>query len=166
MALYTDLTLKLVATLTATADLGTPNFPIDTSTRYIWGSGTGADQADKMFSDNRTLLASATEDLDLAASLADGLGGTITMVKLKALIVRAAAGNTNNVVLSRPASNGVPLFAAASDAIPVLPGGLFSWVSPGAGITVTPGTGDLVTFTNSAGGTSVAYDVIIIGTSA
>jgi len=29
---------------------------------------------------------------------------------------------------------------------------------------VTPGTGDLLTITNSAAGTSVTYDVIIIGT--
>ena len=166
MALYTDLTLKLVATLTASGDLGTPNYPIDNTTRFIWSTGTGTDQADKMFSDTRTLGASATEDLDLAASLADGLGGTITFVKLKALIVKAASANTNNVVVSRPAANGVPLFAAVSDAIPVLPGGVFAWVSPGAGITVTPATGDLVTITNSAGTTSVNYDVIIIGTSA
>lgn len=166
MALYTDLTLKVVATLTAAGDLGTPTFPIDNTTRYIWASGTGADQADKMYSDTNTLGASATVDLDLAGPLSDGLGGTITLVKLKALIVKAAPANTNNVLVSRPAANGVPLFAAASDAIPVLPGGTFAWISPGAGIAVTPATGDLVTFTNSAGGSSVAYDVFVIGTSA
>lgn len=166
MALYTDLTLKLVATLTAVGDLGTPTFPIDNTTRYLWASGTGADQADKMYSDTNTLAASGTLDLDLSGPLSDGLGGTISIVKLKALIVKAAAANTNNVLVSRPATNGVPLFAAAGDAIPVLPGGTVVWISPGAGITVTPATGDLVTFTNSAGGTGVTYDVIIIGTSA
>lgn len=166
MALYTDLTLKLVATLTASGDLGTPTYPIDNTTRFNWGSGTGADQADKLWSDTNTLAASGTTDVDLAGPLADGLGGTITFVKLKALIVKANPANTNNVVVSRPAANGVPLFAAASDAIPVLPGGLFAWVSPGAGITVTTGTGDLITLTNSAGATGVIYDLIVIGTSA
>lgn len=166
MALYTDLTVKLVATLTALGDLGTPNYPIDNTTRFLWATGTGTDQADRMFTDTRTLGASATEDLDLVGSLNDGLGSTITIVKLKALIVKAAPGNTNNVLVSRPAANGVPLFLAASDAIPVLPNGVFAWVSPGAGITVTPATGDLVTVTNSAGTTAVTYDVIIIGTSA
>ena len=166
MALYTDLNLKLVATLTAVGDLGTPNYPIDNTTRFNWASGTGADQADKLWSDTNTLAASGTTDVDLAGPLTDGLGGTITFVKLKALIVKANPANTNNVVLSRPAANGVPLFAAASDAIPVLPGGLFVWVSPGAGITVTPATGDLITLTNSAGATGVTYDLIVIGTSA
>jgi hypothetical protein len=167
MALTTELTLKLVATLTGTADLLTPAAPLELTQRHRLATGTGANQADMMWTDRRTLAASATEDLDLAASLTGHVGGTLTFARIKALVVLAASANTNNVNVTRPASNGVPLFLAASDGVPVLPGGSFVWVAPNAtGIAVTAATGDLLTFTNSAGSTSVTYDVVIIGASA
>jgi hypothetical protein len=109
---------------------------------------------------------SSTDALDLAGALVGNLGGTLTIVKLKAVLVRAAAANANNVRINRPASNGVPLFIAASDGIDVLPGGLFLWVAPGAGVTVTAATGDLLNIDNSGSGTSVTYDVVLVGTSA
>lgn len=162
-------TLRIVASLleTSALDLVTASAPVDFAERVTLTSGTGANQADRVFSDTRTLAASATEDLDLAGSLTGALGGSVVFARMKALIVRAADGNTNNVNVIRPASNGVPLFLAASDGIPVKPGGSFVWIAPDAtGIAVTAATGDLITFTNSGSGTSVTYDVIIIGASA
>lgn len=162
-------TLRIVASLleTSALDLVTASAPVDFAERITLASGTGANQADKVFSDTRTLAASATEDLDLAGSLAGALGGSVVFARIKGLIVRAADGNTNNVNVIRPASNGVPLFLAAGDGIPVKPGGTFVWIAPDAtGIAVTASTGDLITFTNSGGTTSVTYDVIIIGASA
>ena len=152
---------------TKALDLGTADLPIDVLANIALADGTGANQADRIFTDTRTLAASATEDLDLAGSLTDAYGATITMARIKAILVKAASGNTNNVNVSRPASNGVPLFLAASDGIAVLPGGAFLWVAPNAaGVAVTAGTGDLLTFTNSSSGTSVTYDVVIVGSSA
>lgn len=167
MGLTSRLTVAAVADLTGALDLATASVPLDMTTVIRLASGTAANQADKIFHDRRTLVASATEDLDLAGSLTDALGATITMARIKALIVKAASANTNNVNVIRPAANGVPLFLAASDGIPVLPGGVLAWIAPNAaGIAVTAGTGDLITFTNSAAGTSVTYDVVIIGASA
>lgn len=167
MALTTRLSLSLLATLTDALDLSTVTDALNYLKNVELATGTGANQADMLWHDRRTLNASATEDLDLAGSLVNGLGDTQTFAKIKAIVVYAASANTNNVNVTRPASNGVPLFLAAGDGIPVLPGGLFSWVAPNAAaIAVTAGTGDLLTFTNSAGSTSVTYDIIIIGTSA
>jgi hypothetical protein len=71
------------------------------------------------------------------------------------------------VRVNRPASNGVPLFLAASDGIDVPPGGVFLWACPADGkVTVTASTGDLLNIDNSGAGTSVTYDVVIIGCSA
>jgi DNA-binding beta-propeller fold protein YncE len=93
--------------------------------------------------------------------------GTLTFARIKLLYIGAASGNTNDVQITRPASNGVPLFLAAGDGIAVRPDGKFVWVAPGAtGIAVTAGTGDLITLTNSGGTTGVTYDVVIIGASA
>lgn len=147
-------------------DLGTVQFPFALAANSSYSDGTAAGMVDRVFTDSRTLAASATEDLDLAGSLTDALGATLTMAKLKFVMIKAASGNTNDVVLSRPTTNGVPLFEAADDAIRIKPGGCFMWVVPGSGVTVTAGTGDLLTLTNSAAGTSVSYDIVLMGTSA
>lgn len=167
MPLSTVITAQVDANLTSALDLVTAAAPLSYRKRTTLDTGTTADKADLMFSDTRTIAASANEDLDLAGSLAGQLGGTLTFVKLKALLIVAATGNTNNVRVTRPASNGVPLFLAASDGIDVLPGGTFLWVAPNlAAVTVTAATGDLINVANSSSGTSVTYDVVIIGTSA
>jgi hypothetical protein len=149
-------------------DLGTASLPFTLSSNFTMASGTAASQADRVWTDTRTLGISATEDLDLAGSaLLDAFGVAAVFVKLKALIIKAAAANTNNVQLSRPAGAiGVPLFLAISDGIVIPPGYTFAWFGPGTGITVTPATGDVITITNGGAGTGVTYDIVIIGTSA
>lgn len=166
MSLITTLTTQIVAAHQGSTDLSALVDAVDYVKRVDLATGTAAAQADVLWHDRVTLGASGTADLDLAASLVDAFGATLTFVKLKAIVVVAAAANTNNVNVTRPASNGVPVFLAAGDGVPVLPGGEFKWVAPGAGVTVTAGTGDLLTFTNSAGSTGVTYDVFLIGTSA
>jgi hypothetical protein len=166
MALTSKVLVTAVATHTNPLDLATGTVPLSVEARIPLASGTGANQADRIFHDRRTITASGTDSLDLAGVLTDAFGATITFAKLKAVVVKAAAGNTNNVNVTRPAVNGVPWFLAAGDGIPVLPGGAFSWVAPGAGVTVTAATGDLIDIVNSGAGTSVTYDIIIIGTSA
>jgi hypothetical protein len=163
----TKLTVSLASTQTNPQDLATGRVPLDILTTMPLGPGTGTNQADLIWHDQRTLAASATEDLDLAGVLVSSFGVTLTFARIKLVYLVAAAGNTNNVNLSRPATNGVPLFAAASDGLSVLPGGGFLWWAPGAtGVVVTAGTGDLLTATNSGAGTSVTYNIVIVGASA
>ena len=163
-----DLTVKagLRGTHTSALDLGTASFPVDIQASVSLANGTGANQADLLWSDTRTVTASSTDSLDLAGSLTNAFGATVTFARIKAVMVKAASGNTNNVNVTRPASNGVPLFLAASDGIPVKPGGAFIWVAPDAtGVAVTGGTGDLLDIVNSGAGTSVTYDIVIVGAS-
>lgn len=162
----TKVSVGLETTQTNPLDLVTGRAPLDVLQEISLGDGTAANQANRLFSDRRTLAASATENLDLAGVLTDAFGASLTFVKVKAILITASAANTNNVNVSREATNGVPVFLAAGDGVPVLPGGVFLWVAPGAGVTVTPGTGDLLTVANSAAGTSVTYDVVILGTNA
>jgi len=160
-------TLKMIcnSTLTGAGDLATPSVPLNYAAAFSLADGTGANQANNIFTDTRTLSASGTENLDLSGSLTNALGVTLVFTKIKAVIVVAAAGNTNSVQVTRPASNGLPLFMAAGDGIALTPGAAFMAVFPDVnGVSVTAGTGDLLTITNSAGTTSVTYDVIVIGT--
>lgn len=166
MALTTKLHLVVSGRQTSDLDLGDAAFPFALSSRLELADGTGASQANRIFTDTRTLAASANEDLDLAGALTDCFGTTLTFAKLKGLIVKAAAGNTNDVQVTRPSSNGVPIFLAAGDGLAVKPGGILALAWPGTGVTVTASTGDLINIANSGAGTSVSYDVILIGTSA
>jgi hypothetical protein len=168
MTLTTTVDLRLQALMTNALDLVSASAPLDLNTRLSMNTGTAAGQADLMWQDTRTIAASGTEDLDLAGTLTGTLGGTLTLVKLKLILIRAAAANTNNVRVTRPAANGVPWLLAASDGLDVPPGGMLLLAGPGlAGLaTVTPATGDLITVANSSSGTSVTYDVVIVGTSA
>ncbi len=160
--------LQLDAVYRNVLDIGTPTDTFQKRSKIELTNGTGSSAADPMFHDQRTLAASGTEDLDLAGALTNPLtGAAMTFVELRALMITAASTNTNNVRLIRPASNGVPLFLAASDGIDIPPGGSFIWICPADGkVTVTASTGDLLNVANSSSGSSVTYDVVIIGTSA
>ena len=138
MSVTAELRLSVTGHHTNALDLGSADLPFSLATSLSLTSGTGANQADRVFTDERTLAASGTEDLDLAAVLTDAFGAAITFAKIKAIAIVAADGNTNDVVVSRPASNGVPLFAAASDALPVKPGGFLAMAAPkAAGLALT-----------------------------
>lgn len=166
LALASRIDLRVTSTQTDAQALETPTAALAYAAQIDLATGTGLGQADRRWTSQRTLTASATEDLDFAGSLTGPLGAAVTFARIKALLVKAAVGNTNDVVLSRAAA-GIPLFAATGDALSVKPGGLFLWVAPtAAGIVVTATTADTLTVTNSAGSTSVTYDIVVLGGSA
>jgi hypothetical protein len=155
--------LHIKAKQTGAAGLATPQVLIDLAKSMDFSAGTAAvGQANVMYSATRTLVASTGEDLDLAGVLADALGATIAAAEVVAIYIAAAQGNTNDVQLTRPASNGVPLFLAAGDGLSVGPGD-FVLLTNRKGIAVTATTGDLLHVANAAAGTSVSYDVVILG---
>lgn len=167
MPLTSVLTARIEANYTKALDLTTGQTALDYAKRLSWASGVAINQADLVFTDTRTIAASGNEDLDLAGSLVDAYGTTLTFARLKVLLVVAAAANANNVRVTRPASNGVPIFLAASDGLDVRPGGFAFLAAPDAtAYAVTAGTGDLINVANSSSGTSVTYDVVLIGASA
>jgi hypothetical protein len=155
---------SLDLTQVGTNDLGSPKLGVDVSKLLTLIEGTAAtNQANLLFSDTRTLSASATEDLDLSGVLTSAFGATITAAEIVLIYVAAASGNTNNVNVTRPASNGfIGPFLAAGDGLAVKPGEYVPLVSQ-SGWAVTAGTGDLLTITNSGSGTSVTYDIVIVG---
>ena len=167
MSVTAEVRLSVSGRQVNTADLGSAIQRFDLTATESLISGVAAGAVDRVFADERTLIASATEDLDLAAVLLDFAGAAITFAKIKGIFIQAADGNTNNIHVSRPAgATGVPLFLAISDGFVIPPGFCFAWFGSGAGVVVTPASGDLITITNAAGGTPVTYKVIILGTSA
>lgn len=169
MALTSNLSVAVGFAQTSALDLGTANFPVSVRNAVSLASGTGAGQADLVFSDRRTLAASGTEDLDLAGSLIGAYGNTLTYARIKGLYVAASAANTNNVVIGNAASNAWATLLNATGTVTLRPGAaLLAMAGPNdaTGYAVTAGTGDLLHVINSASGSSVTYDVVVIGASA
>lgn len=150
---------------TVSADLGPAVQEI--LQRFPWKitSGTTSGKADKIWSDERTVAASAGEDWDLNGGLT-GTFGAVVFAKLKAIIVQADDANTGAIEITQEATNGVTgVFTGSSHGISVYPDGAFVWFAPQTGRTVTAGTGDKFTVFNP-GTDSAVYRVILIGTSA
>ena len=168
MPVTANVQLMVTGQQTSVLDLGTGSFPFALSVAQALADGTAANQVDRVFTDTRTLAASANEDLDLAGVLTNAFGAVITMAKVVGVFISAAAGNTNGVRVTRPASNSFPMFVAASDAIDIPPGGFFAIFGPAlAGIgTVTATSADLINILNNGAGTSVTYSIVILGRSA
>ena len=165
--------LKVKATIqgqyTGANDIAAPIQDVVKQIALAFTSGVAANQADVLFMDERTLAASATENLDLNGTLLDAFGATFSPAKIKAVLIWAAAANTNDVVVGGAATNGwLGPFGAAAHTVAVKPGGFILMAAPQlAGLgAVTASTGDLLKIANSAAGTGVTYGVIIIGASA
>jgi hypothetical protein len=169
--LNTQLAVSLATLYTGTQPLSgqTPQMQVNYQQSLGLGSGTGAGQADKLWmSGARTLAASANEDLDLAGTLVDALGATLTLARVKGIIIAASSANTNDVQVGGAAANGfISWVGSATDKVKVKPGGVFALFAPDAtAYPVTGGTADLLRVTNGGAGTSVTYDVIVLGSSA
>lgn len=169
MALSTTVSLVLRAIETSSLDLATASATHAKSFSDTLASGTSADQADLAWSDTRTLAASATENIDVAGSLTGGLGAAVVMVELVAILVIAAAANTNDVVVGNGTNPivGGPFGVAGANTINVAPGGVFFFWNPkNPAVAITASTGDILKVANSAAGTGVTYDIVLIGRSA
>lgn len=157
---------KLAATMSEALDLQSRSSAVEYAKTISLASGVAANQADKVWSDERTVAQGGGEDLDLVATLTDVWGAALTIVKLKAILIEADAANTMLVNVTYPAADGVPFLLAAGDGVSIPAGGCFAYVAPGlAGICTVGGASSLI-HVASSGAASVTYKIILIGTSA
>ena len=169
MTLKSSLSVSAAATLSGTADLANISSPLNFSKSVSLGSGTGAGKADRLFTDTRSLAASATEDLDLSGALLDVLGGPAVFARIKGLIIYAHDDNVNNVVVGAAASNQWATLLNTTGTITLRPGATAAFMAGKADATVwavTAATGDLLKIANSGAGSAVNYDIVILGNSA
>lgn len=165
MGATATLQVRVSADLTTALDIGIAEHAIEYGPSWPFTDGTGANQVQQVFADTRTLAASGTENLDLSGTLTNAFGATIAFTKVKALVIRAAAANTNDVLVGGAGANACfSFFNASTDKVRVKPGGVMALVAPDAnGYAVTAATADLLTVANGGAGTGVTYDVILIG---
>lgn len=169
MPLNVSLLAAIQGLLTQAVGLGEASLPLEFPGQVLLADGTGAGQANQVYRARRTLAASAFEDLDLSgAALQNPFGTNIAFARIKAVGIAALAANVNNVVIGGAPSNAwVGPFGAATHTKAVRPGGFELWAcSDATGWPVTATTADLLRIANSAGGSSVTYDILLIGATA
>lgn len=168
MATSLSVTLENVLrwTYSSPLDLSTPKDASSLDLGDTLANGTGDDQADMIFHDQRT-LAATSEDLDLAGGITNTLtGATMSFAKVKALLIKVVTTGTGKklTVGGASATQFIGPLVDASDKAEVGPNGILFWWSPTDGWTVGAGTADLLKI--DAGANTIVYDIIIIGTSA
>jgi hypothetical protein len=170
VALSTVISLSVAATIASNPITGSTvsaNWSKSYGASLINGTVAGA--ADVAWWSLRPLTASATENIDFAGALADpSSGATLTFARIKALIISALATNTNNVVVGGGTTTFTGLFGATTHTTILRPGATAMWVAGPADVTAYPVTAsstDLLQIANSAAGTSVSYEITVIGTS-
>lgn len=170
MPLISSVQLRLTADLTSVQDLATGRVPLDLTNILSLTNGVAAGQADQTFEDTRTLAPSATEDLDFSGTtLQNPFGVNIAFARIKAIYFSAKAANTNNVVIGATSATQWAPLLSATGTITLRPGASFVAFTGAADATAWPvgaGATDLLKVANSAAGTSVSYDIVVIGATA
>lgn len=159
-----SMSFQILGQMVKSLDIGTARLDVNYSKRYSVANGTSSDQANMIWTDNRSVNASSSEDLDLYGGLTNAFGDTINFAAIKGIFIFADAANVNNLVIGGDSNALVNYVGNANDVINVKPGGMFAVYDPSAGgYGVTNSTGDILQVANSSSGSSVVYDIIVIG---
>jgi hypothetical protein len=144
--------VALEALLEGTPDIGSARHAVSFAPGHV-------------FTDTRTIAASSNDDLDLNGVLTNALGASVALTKVRTIVIKAAPGNTNDVVVGNATSNGVAsIFGATTHTVKIKPGGMLALTAPDAtAYAITAGTADILRIANGGAGTSVTYDILILG---
>jgi hypothetical protein len=163
--LNASISTQVIAEVTGLNDLSNADSKVALSNSTKFTPGAGAGQANYCFASSRTLAASASETLNLVSGLNDPNNVPLVFGGIKAIYVKANANNTNDVIVGGAATTTfVGPFGSATATIAVRPGSellLYDHNSTG-GWPVTGSTNSLKV-ANGGAGTSVAYQIIILG---
>jgi hypothetical protein len=172
-------TIQLVpsVTETTTTDLGaaTWTYPAAGSTSWnnTFTSGTGLNQANKVYAKSVTLAGSAASTIDLDSTLTGPSGTSVSFTRIYSILIRrtdtpAASTQDENLkiggdwILTKYLLPGADTLAAVT--IPLPPGGIFYILAPNStGIAITATTGDELTITNASSADSCTYQILILG---
>jgi hypothetical protein len=147
---------SLKATLEKTADLGNGSQVTALSTAATFTNGSGADKVNMTWSDERSINASSSDDLDLYGVLTDIFGDTINAAVVRGFTISNL--NTNNTLsVGAAASNPwVAPFGGATHTVTVRQAtannaASIQFIAPDAtGYAVANGSSDTLRVTNNS----------------
>lgn len=129
--------------------------------------GTGSAQANKLYVAKRTLAATTYDLMDLAGSLADGLGNTITFTYVKLALLAVVSPTGLIKVRAGPQGQANPWIGPWTGGVGAtvykdVPRWDLVAYEPVTGYAVTAGTGDIFPIYNP-GAASLDYWVVLAG---
>jgi len=172
-----DLTTRLVASLTGEAiktgyEFGAPTLPIRHTFDDSLADGDGADQANQVYQDSASVIADAETSYDLAGTLVDEFGGTITFTKIKGIVLLNKSTTASVLQIGGGTGlDGTNAFdtwitstaADGSEGVLVRAGGLFVlWAPDATAYAVAAGTGDILVIKEKSTLAAV-FELSIIG---
>lgn len=166
MGLSAEIRAKFSAVQLGSNDQGGPEFRPSIEALLQFTNGTGADQADLLFTDTRTVGASSNDDIDLAGVLASAFGATLTIAEMAAILI-VNKSTTQTLTIGGGSNPWISWLIATGDGIKIPPRGVFLLASPdAAGLgTVTAATADILRVANGSG-SSADFDIAILARSA
>ncbi len=133
-------------------------------------NGTGSGNASKMAAVTYTIGTSATQAIDLAASLTDPFGNSITFALVKVIYIELSNATAASAIRIGGGSDGAGtaalanLFVSTSDIIRVRNGGCFMIAcTDGTGYAVTATTADILGIKNEDASNTATVNVFICG---
>ncbi len=160
MALLTIRQLsRWFGTFSNDTDLQTVPTAIDQAAIVSVTPGTGTNQGDELWTDERTLSATS-ENLNIqSGALTNALGQTVTLTKLKGLRIRNLSTTSGaNLTIT---GDGLTSVIGASGSVTIGPGGYLDWSSPIDGATITVTSADVITV--NSGAASITYRIELWG---
>jgi hypothetical protein len=136
--------------------------------------GTGAEKVNQIYAKRRSLAATTAENLDLAGSLTNPLGSTITFTKVRVILVYLRPGaNTGPLLVGGHATGALATMFASADTLDndqpririrngVSGGILLLTGTDSTGYAVAAGTRDILKIENE-GSATASYDIYILG---
>jgi hypothetical protein len=173
MAITGTLRASMRVTQTGANDFGEDrNTPLIQAALDL-ANGTGANQADIFWADQRTVATASNDDLDLAGSLTDAFGTTVAAAELVAVLIinapRSGAANTTNLTVGAASSNPITGFMGGTSPTfgPIRPGGFlyFGCGDAGGFGAVAGGSADTLRIANSSGA-SATYQIAVLARTA
>ena len=153
-----------LSTPTDQVTFGQNNF--DQMLTSITGIGTGSSQANQWFHDERSILTTANDDLDLAGGLTSSFGETITFAIVKILVVAIDTPDGSKKLRVGPQAVANAWQGPWGGTGATVYTDVLDWAvlvnDKWTGIAVTAGTGDILRLNNPTGGT-VIYRIFIAG---
>ena len=159
MALTVTLTARIEATQTGPNDYA-DNFSPVVSAVLAALDGTTANKADLIFADQRAVTTGANDDIDLAGTLTDAFGVTMTFVELVGILIINApitgSANTADLTIGLVSNPFLGFLGGTTPTIgPIKPGGAFMIFAGDANGIGTVGAGSQRT--SSISKTTVAF---------
>lgn len=129
---------------------------------YEWLDGALADQADCVWYQQLTITDGGSVSISVSGGENDAFGEPFTLDAIRAVVVANRNSDRGEILTVGGGTDPVAIFANATDAVEVGPGGTFVLVLPAtSGYQVVQGASDQLWL--SAAGADITADVAIVG---